>query len=176
MILLRAAGRDSGGDAGSGATRDSAEILFIKRAERAGDPWSGHLAFPGGRAEESDATLLDLAMRETAEEVGIDARQGGRVIGRPSTIRPLSIRIPSITVTPFVVVAPPGAVPRLQLAEVEEVFWMSAGGQVPSTRWLYVAPRPSCCRRPRRPATDLRVRPETPGRDAPGCGQCATGP
>ena len=69
-LLLRPTGRDGTG---------GAEILFIKRAERAGDPWSGHLAFPGGRAEESDATLLDLAMREAAEEVGIDARHGGRV-------------------------------------------------------------------------------------------------
>jgi 8-oxo-dGTP pyrophosphatase MutT (NUDIX family) len=103
---------------------DSAEILFIKRAERAGDPWSGHLAFPGGRAEESDATLLDLAMREAEEEVGIDARHGGRVLGRLPTIRPLSVRLPSITVTPFVVVAPPGAVPRLQAQEVAEAFWM----------------------------------------------------
>ena len=101
-----------------------AEILFIKRAERAGDPWSGHLAFPGGRAEETDATLLDLAMRETVEEVGIDARRGGRVLGRLPTVRPVSSRIPSVTVTPFVALAPPGVVPRLQLAEVEEVFWM----------------------------------------------------
>jgi 8-oxo-dGTP pyrophosphatase MutT (NUDIX family) len=118
--LLRPAGEDAGGE----ATGDSAEILFIKRAERAGDPWSGHLAFPGGRAEERDATLVDLAMREAAEEVGIDARQGGRVLGRLPTVRPVSTRIPSITVTPFVALAPPGVVPRLQPQEVEEAFWM----------------------------------------------------
>ncbi|MGA2381300.1 MAG: CoA pyrophosphatase [Spirochaetia bacterium] len=119
-LLLRPAGGDAGGD----ATGDSAEILFIKRAERAGDPWSGHLAFPGGRAEKQDATLLDLAMREAAEEVGIDARHGGRLLGRLPTVRPLSTRIPSITVTPFVALAPQGAIPRLQPAEVEEAFWM----------------------------------------------------
>ncbi len=115
--------RPAGGDAGD-ANANSAEILFIKRAVRAGDPWSGHLAFPGGRAEEWDATLLDLAMREAAEEVGIDARQGGRLLGRLSTVRPLSTRIPSITVTPFVALAPQGAIPRLQPAEVQEAFWM----------------------------------------------------
>jgi len=119
-LLLRPAGEDAGGD----AKDDSAEILFIKRAERAGDPWSGHLAFPGGRAEKQDATLLDLAMREAAEEVGIDARHGGRLLGRLPTVRPLSTRIPSITVTPFVALAPKGAIPRLQPAEVEEAFWM----------------------------------------------------
>ncbi len=45
---------------------DGAEILFIKRAERTGDPGSGHRAFPGGRVDEHDATLLDVAMREAA--------------------------------------------------------------------------------------------------------------
>jgi len=119
-LLLRPAGGAADGD----ATGDSAEILFIKRAERPGDPWSGHLAFPGGRAEKQDATLLDLAMREAAEEVGIDARHGGRLLGRLPTVRPLSTRIPSITVTPFVALAPQGAIPRLQPAEVEEAFWM----------------------------------------------------
>jgi 8-oxo-dGTP pyrophosphatase MutT (NUDIX family) len=118
-LLLRPAG-DAAGDAGE----DAAEILVIKRAERAGDPWSGHLAFPGGRAESRDVTLLDLAMREAAEEVGIDARRGGRLLGRLSTVQPVSTRIPSITVTPFVALAPPDAVLRLQPSEVEEAFWM----------------------------------------------------
>jgi 8-oxo-dGTP pyrophosphatase MutT (NUDIX family) len=49
-----------------------AELLFIKRAEREGDPWSGHIAFPGGKREPGDPTLLDTAMRETREEVGIE--------------------------------------------------------------------------------------------------------
>jgi 8-oxo-dGTP pyrophosphatase MutT (NUDIX family) len=119
-LLLRPAGEAADG----GATGHSAEILIIKRAERAGDPWSGHLAFPGGRAEVRDATLLDLAMREAAEEVGIDARNGGRLLGRLPTVRPMSTRIPSIAVTPFVALAPRGAIPRVQPAEVEEAFWM----------------------------------------------------
>jgi 8-oxo-dGTP pyrophosphatase MutT (NUDIX family) len=118
-LLLRQAGGDTGDGAG-----DSAEILFIKRAERAGDPWSGHLAFPGGRAEKEDSTLLEIAMREAGEEVGIDARHGGRLLGRLPTLRPLSTRVPSITVTPFVARAPEGAIPRLQPQEVEEAFWM----------------------------------------------------
>ncbi len=141
-LLLRPAGGGAHGRAGDAghATGDSAEILFIKRAERAGDPWSGHLAFPGGRAEKEDATLLDLAMREAAEEVGIDARRGGRLLGRLPTVRPVSARIPSITVTPFVALAPQGAVPRVQPEEVEEAFWMSLAalrrsGRSASVRW-----------------------------------------
>ena len=126
-LLLRPAAGTAEGSPGDAAVDPAAgaEILFIKRAERAGDPWSGHLAFPGGRAEKRDVTLLDVAMRETAEEVGIDVRQGGRVLGRLATFRPLSARIPSVTVTPFVAVAPQDAVPRVQLTEVEAAFWMS---------------------------------------------------
>lgn len=48
------------------------EMLFIKRAERAGDPWSGHMAFPGGHREASDVDLCAAAVRETHEEIGLD--------------------------------------------------------------------------------------------------------
>jgi 8-oxo-dGTP pyrophosphatase MutT (NUDIX family) len=48
-----------------------AEVLLIKRADREGDPWSGHLAFPGGKREPADASLLVTAVRETSEEVGL---------------------------------------------------------------------------------------------------------
>ncbi|HBF63055.1 MAG TPA: CoA pyrophosphatase, partial [Gammaproteobacteria bacterium] len=36
---------------------DSTDILFIKRAEKVGDPWSGHMAFPGGHREREDDGL-----------------------------------------------------------------------------------------------------------------------
>ncbi len=55
---------------------EGAEILFIERARRVGDPWSGQMAFPGGRRGESDATLSDTAERETREEVGIRLERG----------------------------------------------------------------------------------------------------
>jgi 8-oxo-dGTP pyrophosphatase MutT (NUDIX family) len=135
-LFLRQAERSASAD----ETGFSAEILIIKRAVRAGDPWSGHLAFPGGRAEKADATLLDMAMREAEEEVGIDARHGGRVLGRLPTVRPLSTRLPPITVTPFVALAPQGAIPRLQPLEVEDAFWMPLDelirtGRAASVRW-----------------------------------------
>src|SRR5688572_27389789 len=50
---------------------DPDAILLIRRAERAGDPWSGHMALPGGRREPGDLDLLATAIRETSEEVGI---------------------------------------------------------------------------------------------------------
>jgi 8-oxo-dGTP pyrophosphatase MutT (NUDIX family) len=48
-----------------------AEVLLIKRAERDGDPWSGHMAFPGGMRDPEDPSLLHTAIRETGEEVGL---------------------------------------------------------------------------------------------------------
>jgi len=47
------------------------EVLLIERATRVGDPWSGDMAFPGGRAEPRDPTLKRTAERETREEVGV---------------------------------------------------------------------------------------------------------
>lgn len=47
------------------------EVLFIERAKRDGDPWSGHMAFPGGRVEPGDAGSRETAERETLEEVGV---------------------------------------------------------------------------------------------------------
>ncbi|MEO0602990.1 MAG: CoA pyrophosphatase, partial [Myxococcota bacterium] len=41
------------------------------RAEHEGDPWSGHLSFPGGRVEPDDPDALHAAIRETHEEIGL---------------------------------------------------------------------------------------------------------
>lgn len=46
-------------------------LCFIRRAERKDDPWSGHMAFPGGRAEAQDKGPRDVAERETLEEIGL---------------------------------------------------------------------------------------------------------
>lgn len=48
------------------------EVLFIKRAGRKGDRWSGHVALPGGKRDPPDADDLVTAIRETKEEVGLD--------------------------------------------------------------------------------------------------------
>ncbi|HMU85815.1 MAG TPA: CoA pyrophosphatase [Leptospiraceae bacterium] len=47
------------------------EMLFIQRAAHERDPWSGHMAFPGGRVDPGDATPLAAAVRETQEEIGV---------------------------------------------------------------------------------------------------------
>lgn len=61
-------------------------ILMIKRAEREGDPWSGHMAFPGGRMDKADANGYAVAVRETEEEVGLALGSQDECIGRLSDL------------------------------------------------------------------------------------------
>lgn len=101
-----------------------AEILIIKRAEHPRDPWSGHLALPGGRAETGDEDLRAVAVRETWEEVGIDLDSSGQFLGRLDTVWPGNPRLPRIAITPLVAITPPDAVVRPNVEEVEDAFWV----------------------------------------------------
>jgi 8-oxo-dGTP pyrophosphatase MutT (NUDIX family) len=47
-------------------------LLMIRRAKREGDPWSGHMAFPGGRRDPDDIDDRFCAIRETREEIALD--------------------------------------------------------------------------------------------------------
>jgi len=60
---------------------DDSELLLIRRAERDGDPWSGHVALPGGRQQPLDPDIVATALRETREEVGLDLERDARVLG-----------------------------------------------------------------------------------------------
>lgn len=55
--------------------QDGISLLMIQRAKREGDPWSGHMGFPGGRRDRSDRDDLYCAIRETREEIGVDLEQ-----------------------------------------------------------------------------------------------------
>jgi 8-oxo-dGTP pyrophosphatase MutT (NUDIX family) len=81
---------------------DRVELLFIKRAARDDDPWSGQIAFPGGRHDESDESLEDTAVRETREEVGIELRRHGAIIGALDELRPRIAVLPPVIVRPYV--------------------------------------------------------------------------
>ena len=54
---------------------DDLYLLFIERAAHPKDPWSGHIAFPGGTTESEDSDLKHTAERETREELGLDLRE-----------------------------------------------------------------------------------------------------
>lgn len=99
------------------------ELLLIRRAEREGDPWSGHMALPGGRWQSEDPDLAATAARETREEVGIDVATG-RLLGELDVLAPRSARIPSIAVSPFVFHVPAGVVPRPN-HEVQLALWIA---------------------------------------------------
>ncbi len=94
-------------------------FLLIRRVERAGDPWSGQMAFPGGHMEPSDASEFDTARRETQEETGIDILTH-EVLGRLDDVQPSNL---AIRVTPFVV-ALIGEVNLRASAEVAEHLWI----------------------------------------------------
>ena len=52
------------------------KLVFIKRSEHPDDPWSGHVAFPGGGFETADRTRKATSIRECYEEVGINLNKG----------------------------------------------------------------------------------------------------
>lgn len=78
-IILRNVG--TGAHAELPKLTEHTEVLFIKRADKPGDPWSGHMAFPGGHLEASDGDLAAAAARETLEEIGLDLDANASYLG-----------------------------------------------------------------------------------------------
>lgn len=85
------------------ASDSGLDVLLIKRSQRSGDPWSGHIAMPGGRAEPSDPTLAETAARETLEEIGLllDPPHA-LLIGALEPLAPRIHKIPDVSVQPLV--------------------------------------------------------------------------
>ncbi len=105
------------------AENGTLELLMIERASYEGDPWSGHIAFPGGRREPHDATLLDTALRETREETGVDIHTAGRVLGALERVNPMSTALPPLSIAPFVVHLTQDVTLSLS-NEVADAFWV----------------------------------------------------
>ncbi len=105
-------------------THSGTDILFIQRAEKAGDPWSGHMAFPGGHLDPGDADLRAAAERETLEEIGLDlgpAEYLGALDHQQAQPRGRTI---DMLIAPhvFVIEGDPLCTPN---HEVQEVVWTS---------------------------------------------------
>jgi len=73
--LLRPVGVSDAGAAVSVLLRfegHDLKLLLVKRAENPSDPWSGDMAFPGGKRHAKDRDLWETVLRETLEEIGIE--------------------------------------------------------------------------------------------------------
>lgn len=114
-LVLRAA--PGGGECGA------LELLLIKRAEWESDPWSGHVALPGGRQEPGDASLEETAIRETREELALDLAREGVLLGTLDEIYPRTPVLPPILIRPYVF-ATAGHAPLSPSHEVAAAFWM----------------------------------------------------
>ena len=101
---------------------DPDRLLLIRRAERVGDPWSGHLALPGGRREVVDGDLLETAIRETWEETGLLIDRAWHV-GTLDDLAPRTPLLPPILVRPFVFRLEVEQVPGLS-DEVAQAGWV----------------------------------------------------
>jgi 8-oxo-dGTP pyrophosphatase MutT (NUDIX family) len=101
------------------------DLLVVRRAERAGDRWSGDAALPGGHVDPDDASPAATARREALEEVGLDLGAPARVLGvmRPHP-GPTLRRFTGVSVTPvvFSVVGDPHLVPDRR--EIAAATWV----------------------------------------------------
>ncbi len=102
----------------------SDEILLIQRARFDTDPWSGHMALPGGRREPDDRSLLETAIRETREETAIELDAYGVALGSLAVVEPQSVRLPALSILPLVFSVPAGTMAEVVSAEVADAFWV----------------------------------------------------
>jgi len=97
------------------------KVLLIRRAEREGDPWSGQVAFPGGRVSRVDASFEETARREAAEEVGVNLSPGTALFfGYMKEFR-AKVRQVSVVPSVFRLNAPPRVTTN---AEVASYHWV----------------------------------------------------
>ena len=104
--------------------QEATELLMIRRATREGDPWSGHMGFPGGRRDPEDRSNFSCALRETEEELGVDLSRWGAPLGELSDVNTGWRKDrPEMLVTPFIfsVSELPALTPN---HEVDDVVWV----------------------------------------------------
>ncbi len=107
---------------------DDVEALFIRRAENPSDPWSGHMAFPGGRRDPGDPDLVHTARRETLEEVGLDLGENAELLGHLDEIEAIARGKPiGMVIRPYVFALRAPEVPLVPNYEVAEALWVPLG-------------------------------------------------
>jgi len=104
------------------SVRQDFKILFVKRVERLSDPWSGQIAFPGGKKESEDKCLKDTIIRETFEETNIKLDEDN-LIGVLEAID--SGHFSNIRILPFISLLKGPQIIKLNKKELDNYFWYS---------------------------------------------------
>lgn len=112
-------------------TNNDIEALFILRATKEGDPWSGHMAFPGGHRDPGDESIRAAAERETLEEIGLDLNEHARLLGQivPVRANPRGRNL-NMVVTPFVYALTGEVPPLTPNYEVADILWGSLSDMI----------------------------------------------
>ena len=106
-------------------------LLFIHRVAHDKDPWSGHIAFPGGRIESGDTSARHAAVRETEEEVGLLLPEQA-YIGQLDDITGATIQL-SVSCHCFAI----NQMPKLETNhEVEDTFTVTLTDLGDKSRWV----------------------------------------
>ncbi|MEM7250019.1 MAG: CoA pyrophosphatase [Pseudomonadota bacterium] len=100
------------------------DVCFIRRAEKQGDPWSGQVAFPGGRAESVDEDAPAVAERETHEEIGLVLSREQMIGALPESVINRSHQPRPLTLSPFVYYVPTLEADLRGNEEVAAIFWV----------------------------------------------------
>lgn len=108
------------------------ELLFIERAEHPSDPWSGHMAFPGGRVDAGDPSPRHAAERETLEEVGLELANA-KLLGRLDDVEGAPPGFDSLIVSAFIYHLEARVPARLNY-EVRDALWVPLPALVDGTR------------------------------------------
>lgn len=111
------------------------ELLMIKRADYEGDPWSGHVALPGGRQEPDDVSLERTAIRETWEETAIDIERDGAIVGVLDEVSPRTPTVRRVIVRPYVAAVVPD-VAIVESPEVAAAFWVPLSALRETAAWI----------------------------------------
>ena len=106
---------------------ESAEVLLIERAVHELDPWSGHMAFPGGRMESTDDSTRATAARETFEEVGVDL-SSSEYLGHLDELVGNRRMTPRLIVSAHAFHLEGHQDFALDAAEVQQAFWFPLAG------------------------------------------------
>jgi 8-oxo-dGTP pyrophosphatase MutT (NUDIX family) len=105
-------------------TGEDLHLCAIRRAEHPLDPWSGHMALPGGRADPADPHPRAVAERETWEEVGL-VLDGEHFLGQMSDVL---VRLGGgdrrMILSPFVYFLGEDLLPLTPSDEVAEAYWI----------------------------------------------------